>query len=134
MYCIQWRIIWKCQKFKHVRINTRFFINKFCFLGSPLKLILSEICSFFLILHKPALARSIHNLLVANVNGQLQVLRQEIPTGKHLERLTRFSILQNFYLDFSDIVFYWFSSYLSDCILEIFVDFLPVQPSDTGVL
>ena len=29
MYCIKWRVFWRWLKFKHVRINTQFFINKF---------------------------------------------------------------------------------------------------------
>ena len=29
MYCIKWRVLWRWLKFKHVRINTQFLINKF---------------------------------------------------------------------------------------------------------
>ena len=36
MYCIKWRIHWRWLKFKHVRINTQCFINKFrVFWGAP---------------------------------------------------------------------------------------------------
>ena len=35
--CIaSWRVLWRWLKFKHVRINTQFFINKFWFGGFPL--------------------------------------------------------------------------------------------------
>ena len=33
---VKWRVLGRWPKFKHVRINTQFFINKFCFGGSPL--------------------------------------------------------------------------------------------------
>ena len=29
------RVLWRWLKFKHIRINTQLFINKFCFLGGP---------------------------------------------------------------------------------------------------
>ena len=29
VYCITWRVLWRCLKFKHGRLNTQFFINKF---------------------------------------------------------------------------------------------------------
>ena len=32
-YCIKWRVLWRWLKFKHVRINTHFLINKLCFVG-----------------------------------------------------------------------------------------------------
>ena len=35
MSCIKQRVLWRWLKFKHVRINTQFFINKFQFLGGP---------------------------------------------------------------------------------------------------
>ena len=31
VYFIKWRVLWGWLKFKHVRINTHFFINKLCF-------------------------------------------------------------------------------------------------------
>ena len=34
--CIRWRVLWRWVKFKHVRINTQFLINKFQFWGYPL--------------------------------------------------------------------------------------------------
>ena len=33
VYCIKWRVLWRWLKFKHVKINTQYFINKFCFLS-----------------------------------------------------------------------------------------------------
>ena len=43
VYCIRWRVLWRDPKFKHVKINTQFFISKFqvfgfcfCFFWSPL--------------------------------------------------------------------------------------------------
>ena len=29
VHCIKWRVLWRWLKFKHVRISTQFFINKF---------------------------------------------------------------------------------------------------------
>ena len=36
MYCMKWRVLWRWLNFKHGRINTQFFINKFLFFGHPL--------------------------------------------------------------------------------------------------
>ena len=33
VYCVKWRVLWRWLKFKHVKINTQFFINKFLFGG-----------------------------------------------------------------------------------------------------
>ena len=42
VYFIKWRVLWKWLKFKHVKINTQCFINKFwVFWGSPLYIISS---------------------------------------------------------------------------------------------
>ena len=35
MYYIKWRVLWRWLKFKHIRINTQFFTNKFQFFGGP---------------------------------------------------------------------------------------------------
>ena len=35
VYCIEWGIFYRWLKFKHIRIDTQFFINKFWVLGAP---------------------------------------------------------------------------------------------------